>query len=384
MSSPGGGSPEVGRGIGGAAVAGVAAAGEDEQVAVDHDVNQTVTRARADDPALRWEGTIETEHTPEWSRGWRLPLSRIDLFPSRDLQSRAAMQAGVRVVFETDTTSVRGRLALPSPVGAAPDAGVKSTPELPVDLVVDHEVISAPIVEGRFSVTGLRAGTKVVQIWLPQYGDVRLVELELDAGAVVCQAPTDRRPRLTVYGSSISHCVEASTPTRTWPALVSRELDLDLTCLGFSGQCHLDPMIGRVIAQHPAELVITCLGINVWGSGVFNRRSFLPAVLGLLSTIRDGHPDTPILVMSPISCPDRDNAEGASGMTLREIGDFVVEATELLRKHGDADLHLLEGPTVLGPDDADRLHDGLHPDTEGYALMASRIAPVVRKLLPAG
>lgn len=38
-------------------------------------------RIGADDPRLLWAGAIEVEHNGGRSRGWRLPHSRIDLFP---------------------------------------------------------------------------------------------------------------------------------------------------------------------------------------------------------------------------------------------------------------------------------------------------------------
>lgn len=338
-----------------------------------------VRTVRADDQQLTWLGAIEVEHTPDWSRGWRLPQSRINLFPGDLLQERATAQAGIRIRFGTDAGRIGGRLLLgDGETGLSRIAQVRT-----VDLVVDGEAPQTASIDadGAFWFEPRTRAERTVEVWLPQAGDVRLERIFLDGGARVWAAPPPPRPRLITYGSSITHGYEATSPTRTWPALVSRELDLDLTCLGFSGQCHLDPMIGRLIRDLPADLIVTCLGINVWGSGVFNQRSFLPAALGLLSTIRDGHPDTPMLVITPISCPGRDTTAGDSGMTLGEIRAQVAEAVRLLSAHGDSAISVLHGPDVLRPDETDHLHDGVHPDADGYALMASRIAPVVRSLV---
>src|SRR5690606_5273945 len=176
-------------------------------------------------------------------------------------------------------------------------------------------------------------------------------------------------------------CRAAASPTRTWPALVARELGLDLTCLGYGGQCHLDPMVARMIRDRPADVIITCLGINVYGSGTFNRRSFLPAVIGLLSTIRDGHSNAPVLVITAIISPGREHSVSATGMTLAQIRGEVARAAQVLREHGDDDVHLLSGLDVVGAEQAHVLDDGLHPNAEGYAGMAAAIAPVVHKLL---
>ena len=40
------------------------------------------------------------------------------------------------------------------------------------------------------------------------------------------------------------------------------------------------------------------------------RRAFTPAVHGFLDTIREGHPDTPLLVVSPILCPIHEDTPG--------------------------------------------------------------------------
>ena len=39
---------------------------------------------------------------------------------------------------------------------------------------------------------------------------------------------------------------------------------------------------------------------------------------------------------------------------------------------GDANLHLLQGPDLFGPDDVGDLPDGLHPNAAGYQRMGER------------
>jgi lysophospholipase L1-like esterase len=342
---------------------------------------------RADDDVLTWAGAVSVEHRPGWSRAWRLPHDRIGLFPGGALRARAAMPAGVRLVLGTDTRVLAGLAAV---------QGV----EVPLDAVVDGAIVaSAPVgPDGRF-VLDLPPGDKRLEVWLPQFGTFRLMSLAVEDGARVWAAstggaaggpgaiagrPDPARPRLVAYGSSLTQCRQAASPARTWPALVARELGLDLTCLGFAGEAHLDPMVARVIRDLPADVVVACLGVNVYGAGSFSERSLLPALLGFLSTVRDGHPGVPLLVVSPLASPAREDRLGPAGLTLAQVRDQVAEAVALLAAHGDLDLHLLDGRTVLGPDRAHLLGDGLHPRAEGYEHMASVIGPAVRKLLVSG
>src|SRR5688572_29155473 len=73
--------------------------------------------------------------------------------------------------------------------------------------------------------------------------------------------------------------------------------------MGFSGMCHLDPLIGRAMAALPVDRFTLKLGINVHGAATLRARTFAPAVHGLIATLRDAHPITPITIISPIISP---------------------------------------------------------------------------------
>jgi hypothetical protein len=177
---------------------------------------------------------------------------------------------------------------------------------------------------------GLPSGRKHVEVWLAQNASCDAARTPRrrrshDRVAAV------RRRRWVHYGSSISHCMEAEHPTGTWPAVVARSSDVDLYSLGLAGQCQLDQFAARTIRDLPADLISLKLGINVVNADSMRERAFVPAVHGLLDTIRDGHPDAPIVVISPIICP---TAEDHPGPTLpNEEGTFDV----------------IERPDELGP-----------------------------------
>ncbi|MEV0398345.1 SGNH/GDSL hydrolase family protein [Polymorphospora rubra] len=148
--------------------------------------------------------------------------------------------------------------------------------------------------------------------------------------------------RWVTYGSSITQCHAAAGPSETWPALVARRLRWDLTRLGFSGECHLDPITARAIAERPADLISLCLGINVYGRGSFGPRTLAGQVSGFVQTIRGAHPSVPIVVISPIISPSRETLPNPAEMTLEDVREAVTGAVTTLRRHGDARLHLVE------------------------------------------
>ena len=322
-------------------------------------------RLRHDDERLAWRGVISLERSAEWTMPWRIPHGDRALY-APVLAERASSAAGVRISFVSDTASLA--------VGMEPFAE-----DGYLDLCVDGRLAgSASLVGGdlvRFD--GLPAEPKLIELWLPpQYAPFRLRWLGLDAGATV-EAAVDQRPRWITYGSSITHCRTAGSPTQTWPAIVARDLGLNLTCLGYGGNCHLDPLIARIIRDQPADYVSMCVGINIHGSASLNERTFRWGIIAFAQIIRETHPGIPLAIMSPITSPPRETAPNAVGMTLRDMRREVAEAVRLLREHGDEHVHYVHGPDAFGADLAHRLPDDLHPDAEGYRIMGRNLTGIL-------
>ena len=313
-----------------------------------------------DDPRLGAAGVAAFVRKDDRWEPLRLPAATLPLLHP-ELALKVRMAAGIRFRFTTDA------VALTLPVDVE-DAVVTS----PFDILVDGRLAHRARADEGVIRVRLPAGPKRVELWLPQFGVLRLGRLRLDGSQV--EAAGDRGLRFAVYGSSITQCREAEGPSETWPALVAREHGWDLRCLGVGGQCHLDPAVARYLRETPAELIALCLGINVHNQGTFTERSLGAAVMGFVQTVRDGHPRTPIVVMTPIASPEREHLPSAAGLTLAEVRSIVRLAAEQLIEAGDERLTILDGLATLGPADAALLHDGLHPNAEGYRLMAERLA----------
>ena len=312
---------------------------------------------------------------------WRLPVERASLFASPDdaLMGRAGCPSGVRLRFATDSPTVRVRLR-----ALRPDEITEGDP-LVVDLTSGGELLdSRRVVGGEYAVdlacfapaSVTETGEGVYEVWLSQFHATIVEAIEI-ADDATFGVPPDDRPRWVAYGSSITMCRQAHSPARTWPATAARKLDLNLTSLGFGGQCHLEPMVGRVIRDLPADVLTLKLGINVYGGATLNARTYPAAVIGFVATIRDGHSRTPIGVITSISSPPRERVANGGGCTLEDYREMTRDAVGRLQAAGDEHLHLFEGTDLFAESDAHLLPDDLHPNGEGYELMGLRAADLV-------
>jgi hypothetical protein len=357
-------------------------------------------------------GAAELEPTAVGVRPHRLPAwarARGDA----QLKLAEGQPAGVRVAFTTTASHV-GLTALATRFGYA---GVPPRALGVFDVVVDGAlvasaslgsavVVTLDMATGRTTTAQAEPETltfdlgpddgrvRRVEIWLPHTESVELGELVADAP--VSPVADERRTWLH-HGSSISQGSNAATPTRTWASIAARAAGVDLVNLGFGGSALLDPFVARVMRDTPADLVSLSVGINVVNADLMRRRAFTPAVHGFLDTLRDGHPDAPLLLMTPILCPIHEETPGpgafdpaalAQGVTrFVATGDpaevaagkltLQVVRTELARvvtQREDPHLHLLDGLSLYGPADAEEhpLPDNLHPDTATHALMGER------------
>lgn len=248
----------------------------------------------------------------------------------------------------------------------------------------------------------LPAGNKDVEIWLPHYERIELVGLR--ANAPIGALPEVRR-RWVHHGSSISQGSNALSPSTTWPAVAAGLAGVDLVNLGFSGSAMLDPFVARAIRDQPADIVSVKLGINLVNADLMRQRAFGPAVHGFLDTIREGHPDSPLIVVGPLYCPIHETTPGPGAFDVEALARGEVRfvatgdpaeaakpgglglltltyiraqlaAIVARRQVDDPAISYVDGLTLYRPVDAEAhpLPDQLHPDAATHQLIGERFA----------
>ena len=361
-------------------------------------------------------GLAELEPT---ERGWlphRLPARARAQCGDPQLAAVEAQPSGVRLAFRTRATAVELDLVRTRTILL----GVPDRPDGMVDLLVDGRLTQQVATTGgdvvridpatghtesqRGSVgtvrfTGLPARDKDVEIWLPHYERIEIVALRSDDA--ITGTPRSGRRVWLHHGSSISQGSNAASPSTTWPALAAALGGVELINLGLAGSAMLDPFTARAMRDTPADVVSVKIGINLVNADVMRVRAFGPAVHGFLDTVRDGHPNSPLLVVGPLYCPVHENTPGpgafdvaalaagqirfiATGdpadtargrLTLSVIRDQLADIVAA-RAVDDPHLYYLDGQDLYGADDYDEhpLPDNLHPDASTHQIIGERFA----------
>ncbi|RFA10354.1 lipase [Subtercola boreus] len=358
-------------------------------------------------------GAAELETTPRGVRPHRLPAWVRDQFPDPQLLSREIQPSGVRIVFRTAAARIELRSHSTRTAFAGADRARGS-----IDSYVDGAFWARDeLGGGDATVVDLLAGSttqlsgaahttvvdrmpardKLVELWLPHNESLELLSLESDGPL----APNPDHPPVWMHhGSSISHGSNATAPSEIWPAVAARRGGVDLLNLGFGGSALVDPFMARVMRDTPADVISVKLGINVVNFDAMRLRAFVPAVHGFLDTIRDGHPTTPLVLVSPIFCGIHEHTAGPGAIDPSSLGTDQVrflakgvpgdEAEGRLtlsvirrelrslasRRAADPNLYFLEGTDLYGEADAESLPlaDALHPGPEAHRLIGSRFA----------
>ncbi len=341
---------------------------------------------------------IVPRRLPNWTR------PQVPLF----MEIMVTMPSGVRLEFATtarrielDVLPTRIEISKPplpavfdliidgaEPISVATDCGDR----LQINLADRGKATRVRGEAGTVVFDDLPAGLKQCELWLPANAILEVRALRIDDGATIEPAQPRKRRRWVHHGSSISHCMEASSPSGTWPVVAARLADVELLNLGLGGNCHLDQFVARTMRDEPADVLSLKVGINVVNLDSLKERTFAPALHGFIDTIREGKPDTPLLIASPIFCPSAEthpgptipNAQGVfvtlaghdeirnGSLTLQQMRTIICEVVEGRRKRGDGNLHYLDGLDLFGADDVGDLPDHLHPNGVGYVRMGQR------------
>ena len=313
-----------------------------------------------------------------WPPAPGVPYPRCDPGPlglrlPSDTRDVAMIPVGVRFVFlgEPATLEVDYRTATRELGYRGPGAGSEF-----VVFRGSRRIDAAPAQLGEGTVR-LRVGegTEPVSLYLPEGMRPTVVALRPQGDEIRPAAP---QKRWLCYGDSIVEGWCASEPAAAWPHIVSRLHDLDVVNLGYAGSARGEVASAQEIASLPADLITLAHGTNCWSRTPHSVDLFSAGLRAFLDLLRTGHPETPVVAISPILRVDAESVPNVLGTSLAELRRAFEEVVEQRQQDGDGQLRLVAGRELVAEE---QLSDGIHPDDEGHQEIARALAPIIAEAI---
>ncbi len=289
--------------------------------------------------------------------------------------------AGGRVRFSTDSPyiAIRAKYLV---VGRSPHLSLVSTSGF--DLYIDGEFGSQFVKEFRMPYDMTDSYEQIIRlegefmrsytINFPIHAVVESLEIGIAPNSKL-DAPKPYRnvDPIIVYGSSIVHGTAASRAGYAYPAIISRELNVDFRNMGFSGNAKGEIVLAKWLAKLPMSVFVCDYDHNA------------PTVEHLENThyafyeaIRESNPDIPYIM---ITRPNywtmiRNRKE------ILKRRDIIMKSYLKARDAGDENVYFIDGMSFnISPHQYEMTVDNIHPNDAGFIRMADSIGTFIKHIL---
>jgi len=330
----------------------------------------------APDAPVTWVNVVEFEHSRRGISPQRVHAAARETF-SEATAFRAPQAAGVEIRFSARTNQVLLELTSINTIGLGGGlalyhgkrlVGLQRLPSQFRGRVTLYAVEAAP--------AGDLPGDW--RILLPFGARVFVKALYLDDGCAVSPG-SSRKVRWLAHGDSITQGARAQSPGATYVSRVADALDWDATNLGFGGSAWGDaPVAAYLASRDDWDLLSIAIGTNTFRGERESATDFGQTYDRLLNTVRERHPEQPILCITPIwRAQDGDGWRNRYGDTIQAYRDAIRRIVD--GRADDANLHLLDGLSLIG-EDRGLVLDQVHPDDHGMAAMAQGIVHAIKAI----
>jgi lysophospholipase L1-like esterase len=292
------------------------------------------------------------------------PRAKPDPRLPRDTWEQAKIPVGVRLELVGDDVEITYRTQT-NDLGYRGDGAGRTFEVWRGGERVDEE--KAELGEGTTKLA-LGTGRDAAIVYLPE--GMRPVIL----GVIGDVEPAPSQPRWVVYGDSVAEGWIASAPAMAWPAIAGRERAFDVVNMGYAGAARGEIPSAEQVAELDADAITIAYGTNCWIRTAHSVGMAREGMVAFLEIVRENHPETPIVVTSPIARLDAELTPNRLGATLEHIRDALEDAVRDRISAGDVNLELVPGRHLVHES---QLGDGIHPKDEGHRALAEAIGAVV-------
>lgn len=307
---------------------------------------------------------------------WPYPRADpMDFRLPQDTWATAQLPVGVRLEFATDADAVEIDYTCATDDLGYRGPGAGTTFEA---WRGDEVIASADAQLGRHVARLSPVGGDKVVVAVPEGMRPTLHGIRAIGGSLT---PTAAGPRWIAYGDSITEGWTASSPGRAWPSIAGRAYGLDVVNLGYAGSCRGEIASAEQVSGLAADVITLAYGTNCWSRPPHSTGMLREGMRAWVSIVREGHPTTPIVVLSPIVRPEADNTPNRLGASLSDLRAVVEEVAQELKASGDNNISLIPGANLIT---AEQLSDGVHPTDEGQVVLARVVGEAVAAIVGTG
>lgn len=178
---------------------------------------------------------------------------------------------------------------------------------------------------------------------------------------------------MVVYGSSIVQGPSACRPGMACPAILQRDLGIDVINLGFSGNAKMEKAVGTYLATVPADCyVLDCIP-NPSPEEIEER------IVPFIKQLRKQNPATPIILVETVF-RENGNFDLELGKRVKKQNENARKGYDKLVKEGIKQLYYISSDQLIGTDH-EATTDGVHLSDLGFKRIAEAIKKVVVQVI---
>ena len=208
-----------------------------------------------------------------------------------------------------------------------------------------------------------------ITINFPLYSDVKELYIGLEDDACIMESDnyTITKP-IVYYGSSITQGGCASRPGNSYTSILSRRLDCDYICLGFSGNAKAEDEISQYIKQLDMSVFVYDYDHNAPSPEYLEETHEK-----MFKVIRGQHSALPIVIMS------RPKYLLTKEEKIRL--EIIKRTYENAVASGDEHVYFIDGRQLMDRVKAEGTVDNIHPNDLGFSSMAEALENVLIDIL---
>lgn len=211
-------------------------------------------------------------------------------------------------------------------------------------------------------------------LYLPLYNSVTNLSIGVKTESVL-KAPqkvaVNKAKRVVIYGSSIVQGASASRPGMAYPAMLQRQLGMDVINLGFSGNAKMEMEVAKYLATVEGDCyVLDCIP-NQAPEQISER------ALPFIKYLRDKRPKTPIILVETV-IREHGYFDQQVGNSVRKQNENIHKAYQQLLKENYKQIYYVPATAFMG-NDHDGTVDGTHLTDFGFDRIAKAVAKEIEK-----